>query len=306
MITLKQLQYFSAVARLRHFGRAAEECHVSQPALSVQIQELESTLGATLIERRRNALALTQLGEEVHRRAHNILADVRDLTDFARHRPALLTGPLNLGVIPSIAPYLLPAVLPLLQSRFTRLELKLRESQTRMLVEELRDGRLDVALLSLPIHEPWVEQIQLFDDRFVLVTPASRAIPRRLPSAADLSGENLLLLEEGHCMRDQALTYCQAAHTGTHRQFGAASLATIVQMVANGYGSTLLPEIALPVEIRDNPAVSVHNFTAPEPKRTVGLIWRRTSPRKSDFIELGRAIVEAAAGIERNYAGDAV
>ena len=193
----------------------------------------------------------------------------------------------------------------LLCSRFTRLELKLRESQTRMLVEELRDGRLDVALLSLPIHEPWVEQIQLFDDRFVLVTPASSAIPRRLPSAADLSGENLLLLEEGHCMRDQALAYCQAARTGTHRQFGAASLATIVQMVANGYGSTLLPEIALPVEIRDNPAVSVHNFAAPEPKRTVGLIWRRTSPRKSDFIELGRAIAEAAAGIERNHAGDA-
>jgi LysR family transcriptional regulator, hydrogen peroxide-inducible genes activator len=292
-ITLKQLRYFAAVARTRHFGRAAEECHVSQPALSVQVQDLEALLGTPLLERRRGGIALTPMGLEVERRARSILSDAGDLVDYVRHGHKLLTGTLRLGVIPSVAPYLLPAVLPRVQGCYPDLDLRLREAQTATLLQELEDGSLDVLLLSLPVGRPRLEVLRLFDDRFLLVTAASRAgdiLPQRPEDLAD----SLLLLEEGHCMRDQALTYCRLASQSARRQYGTSSLATIVQMVANGYGSTLLPEIAVPVEVRGNPAVRVTRFSAPEPMRTLGLAWRGSSARKADFVALGQVVEEAA------------
>jgi LysR family hydrogen peroxide-inducible transcriptional activator len=296
MITLKQLRYFAAVARHRHFGRAAQECHVSQPALSLQIQELESLLGCRLIERRRNAIALTESGLEIAERARRILLEASDLIDHARHRPNLLSGELDLGVIPSIAPYLLPATLPLLQRRFPGLELRLRETQTATLLDELADGALDVALLSLPVERAGIETAALFDDPFLLVVPAEPGQNglRFSPEAA-LSGDSLLLLEEGHCLRDQALSVCGTTRLESRRQYGASSLSTIMQMVANGFGTTLLPAMALPIEMRPDMPVKLFRFALPRPSRAIGLAWRRSSPRRQDFEALGAILSEVGA-----------
>ncbi|RFB79827.1 hydrogen peroxide-inducible genes activator [Methylovirgula sp. 4M-Z18] len=287
MVTLRQLRYFAALARHGHFGRAAEECHVSQPALSVQIQEFEATLQASLIERKRHSIALTPVGAEVLRRANAILADVTDLEDFARHRAGILSGSLSLGVIPSIAPYLLPHALPLLHGRFPDLRLTIRERQTKELVADLKDGNLDVVLIALPLEESWAQTIKVFAEALFLIAPAGSG-------AQQPETDTLLLLEEGHCIHDQALHYCRRNRIPAQQQYGAASLSTIVQMVANGYGKTLLPQIALPVEVRDNMQVAISRLPDPEPVRTVGLAWRRTSPRKTDFVELGRVLTQCA------------
>jgi len=293
MVTLKQLRYFSAVARHRHFGRAAEECHVSQPALSLQIQELEGYLGCQLVERRRGAIALTETGHEIAERAQRILLEASDLVDHARHRPNLLSGDLDFGVIPSIAPYLLPATLPMLQRRYPGLGLRLRETQTATLLDELVDGRLDVALLSLPIDRAGLETLPLFDDPFLLVVPSgSPGNEAPFTPQAALSGENLLLLEEGHCLRDQALSFCGTTRIESRRQYGASSLSTIMQMVANGFGTTLMPAMALPIELRADMPVRLFRFAEPQPSRSIGLAWRRSSPRRQDFEALGRILTE--------------
>ena len=293
MTTLRQLRYLAALARHRHFGRAAEECAVSQPALSVQIQELEAGLRTPLVERSRGRIALTAEGEEIARRAARILAEVADLEDYAQHGTQLLTGPLHLGVIPSIAPYLLPAALPALQARHPTLELRLRESQTAIVVDELQRGLLDVLVLALPIEHPEVETLQLFDDRFVLAVPAAHALAGQPDCTARLlAEERLLLLEEGHCLRDQTLSYCRGVDRDGVASFGASSLSTIIQMVANGLGITVLPEISLPFEVHD-PRISLLRFPEPEPTRAVALAWRRSSPRKRDFVELGKLLTSS-------------
>lgn len=298
MITLKQLRYFAAVARQRHFGRAAAECHVSQPALSLQIQELESFLGIQLVERRRNAVALTEAGRDIAERAGRILMEAQDLVDHARHRPNVLTGRLELGVIPSIAPYLLPATLPRLQENYPALDIGLRETQTATLLDDLVDGRLDVALLSLPVERPGLESLHLFDDAFILVLPAALGGDEAaLTPEAALSGESLLLLEGGHCLRDQALSFCGATSLGSRRQYGASSLSTIMQMVANGFGATLLPAMALPIELRPDMPVRLFRFAAPEPSRSIGLVWRKSSARKSDFHALAHILAEIGGSL---------
>ena len=293
-VTLRQLRYLVALGRHLHFGQAAEACAVSQPALSVQIQELEACLGTTLVERSRGRIELTRDGEEVARRAQRILAEVGDLVDYARHRSRLLTGALRLGAIPSIAPYLLPAALPHLQEAYPALELQIRETQTAVLLDELLRGALDVLLLSLPVRHPELEAIRLFQDRFVLAAPAGHALLARADAApALLAAERLLLLEEGHCLRDQALSLCRQVEPGAMNGFGASSLSTIIQMVANGLGITLLPELSLPFEVHD-PRIALLRFAPPEPSR-VGLVWRRSSPRKRDFVELGKLLPPAGA-----------
>lgn len=296
MITLRQLRYFLAVARHGHFGRAAEECNVSQPSLSAQIQDLEALLGVTLIERKRTGIALTEIGRITERRARDIVTGALDLMDFTRHQMAVLAGSLNLGVIPSIAPYLLPRALAHLQKRFPTLQLKLRETLTDTLLKEVSAGRLDVALVSLPIMQPGLESIRLFDEAFVLLAPAAKAAELRARTRRNLAlaSGDLLLLEEGHCMRDQALTFCRGLGADTRRQYGASSLSTITQMVANGYGTTLLPEIAVPTEVHPSAPVAVFRLDEPQPRRTIGLVWRKTSARKRDFVELGRVLTEAA------------
>lgn len=281
MVTLRQLRYLEALAETLHFGQAAEACAVTQPALSMQIKELEDELQVSLIERRRSGIELTEQGEEIVRRSRSILASVRDLLDYAKHRERVLTGSLKLGAIPSIAPYLLPAALPELQRRFPDLTLQLRESITETLIRELVSGYLDLILVALPIEDPEVETLHLFDDKFVLAARASKG--KRAKATDMLVHERLLLLEEGHCLRDQALSFCRLVTPEARASFGASSLATIVQMVAHGYGITLLPEMAVASEVHQRSGIRLLHFPAPEPKREIGLAWRKTSPRKPDF-----------------------
>ncbi|MGH6734849.1 MAG: LysR substrate-binding domain-containing protein [Methyloceanibacter sp.] len=296
MVSLRQLRYLESLSETRHFGRAAEACAVSQPALSMQIKELEDDLKLSLVERRKSGIELTEKGEEVARRARTILASVRDLIDYAKGQEGVLSGVLKLGAIPSIAPYLLPAALPELQRRFPALNLQLRETLTENLVRELVTGDLDVILIALPIDDPEVETHYLFDDVFILATKATKATPgraRQRSATADmLSDERLLLLEEGHCLRDQALSYCHMMTREARESFGASSLATIVQMVANGYGITLLPEMAISSEIHRGGDIHLLRFPAPEPKREIGLAWRKTSPRKAEFVQFAQLLCD--------------
>jgi LysR family hydrogen peroxide-inducible transcriptional activator len=292
--TLRQLRYLDALARHRHFGRAANACAVSQPALSMQIRELERDLGVALIERRAHDLALTEAGLDIVRRGERILSEVKDLEDAARRHGGVLSGRLKFGVIPSIAPYVLPRLLPALQQSHPGLEIELRETQTRFLIEELERGTLDVVMIALPAPAPDLETLPLFDDPFLLAAPVSDAMPKRARvTASDIDQSRLILLEEGHCLRDQALAFCHQAGGGPYRELGATSLTTVMQMVANGYGVTLIPEIASAVEARDR-RVRLVRFAKPEPFRTVGLGWRRTSSRVRDFEALGK-IVSAVA-----------
>jgi len=296
MITLRQIRYLSALAEHRHFGRAAEACAVSQPALSMQIRDLERFLGVELVERRPGEVALTDVGLEVARRGDRVLAASRDLVDFAQHRRKVLTGRLALGVIPTVAPYVLPKILPALQHRYPDCRIELRETQTRVLVDELARGTLDVVLLALPVPEAEIETLPLFNDPFLLAVPAGDPRCGRAPlNAADVEHDRLILLEEGHCLRDQALAYCADARH-TPMGLGATSLTTVMQMVANGYGVTLLPKIAAEVEVRDA-RIGLVPFAAPEPGRMIGLGWRPTSPRKADFFAFGRLIAETL-GVE--------
>ena len=289
-VTLKQLRYFDALAREQHFGRAAEACAVTQPALSMQIQDLEASLGISLVERTRNGIKLTPKGEEIANRAQRLLNDVRNLIDYAQHTGGILSGVLRLGVIPSVAPYLLPPLLPLLKDKYPNLELHVRETQTQVLTDELVEGKLDVLLLALPIKNSDVETLSIFDDRFLLAVPKSKKLSGRVRATKDMvEGDRLLLLEEGHCLRDQALTYCTLRQVDAVNTFGASSLSTIVEMVSAGLGITLLPEICVGVEGR-NREIKVMRFVEPEPSREIGLAWRRTSPRREDFLALSKLI----------------
>ena len=292
MVTLRQLRYLDALSRHRHFGRAAVACSVSQPALSMQIRDMERDLGVNLVERRSNDIVLTETGDEIATRAERILSAVHDLEEFARHRGQVLSGPLKLGVIPSLAPYVLPGLLPLLQDRFPKLQLELRETQTRFLIDELVRGSLDVIMIALPAAHPEVLTVALFDDVFLFAAPAADALPKRMRiTADDIDPRRLILLEEGHCLRDQALAFCNDHGTDTLKELGATSLTTVMQMVANGYGVTLMPEIALGVEARDE-RVTLRRFAKPEPFRTIGLGWRKTSSRARDFQALGKIIAD--------------
>ena len=295
MLTLRQLRYLDALARHGHFSRAADECAVSQPALSMQIRELERDLGAELVERRQGAIVLTEAGLEVAQRAKSILSATRDLADCVSRKEKLLAGKLRLGIIPTLAPYVLPRLLPNLNRHYPDLNLDLLETQTKTLLSELAQGSLDVILLALPIEKGEFETSILFEDRFLLAVPADDPLPERARvTTGDVSARRLVLLEEGHCLRDQALIYCGEA--GRERtRLGATSLATVLQMVASGYGVTLLPEVAINVEVRDE-RVKLLRFVEPQPRRNIGLAWRPTSPRKADFLELGRVLIEALKG----------
>ncbi|MGX9390393.1 hydrogen peroxide-inducible genes activator [Nitrobacteraceae bacterium UC4446_H13] len=295
MLSLKQLRYFDAVARTRHFGRAAERCAVTQPALSMQIQELEKILGVKLIERSRGRIMLTKAGRDIAERAARVLAAARDIVDVARAQGDTLAGPLRFGVIPSIAPYVLPALLPVIRDRHPDLDLHLRETQTQHLVRELSDGGLDLLLLALPVDAPEIETHPLFDDRFLLAMPSSRQLAHRIHATSELlEQDRLLLLEEGHCLRDQALAFCNLRRVDNIDTFGASNLSTIVQMVSNGLGMTLLPEMSIKLECRRSD-IHLMRFADPQPNRVIGLAWRRSSPRAHHFIEFGELIASVMA-----------
>ena len=275
-ITLKQFRYFDAVARHRHFGRAAEASAVTQPALSMQIKELEEALGTQLFERGARQASLTPLGEELAVRVRDVLRAVDEIGDLARATGDLLVGRLRIGVIPTIAPYLLPKVMQSLGRDHPQLDLYVRETVTPKLLQELRDGRLDTAIVALPVSEPSLTETELFREDFVLVRPAAdKNAP--LPSKEGLRAMRLLLLEEGHCFRDQALSFCEMGGSHPREMLDGSSLSTLVQMVGAGIGVTLLPEMALPIETR-SANVSVHRFPSARPTRTIGMVWRASSP----------------------------
>ncbi|MGF1502703.1 MAG: LysR substrate-binding domain-containing protein [Paracoccaceae bacterium] len=291
-LTLKQLRYVDALARHGHFGRAAAACAISQPALSMQVRELEDSLGTALFERTARQVRPTGFGAEFVERARAILRAVDELGDLARASRESLIGRLRIGVIPTVAPYLLPQIVAALNGRYRGLDIRIRETLTPRLVEELRDGRLDAAIVALPIAETGLTELPLFRESFVLVRPAGDAA-EPVPAVDRLREMPLLLLEEGHCLRDQALAYCEL-HSGAARDLlDGSSLATLVQMVGAGIGVTLIPEMAVPVEIRSAP-VSVAAFPEPAPARTIGMVWRETSPLADRLGQIAEVVRGAA------------
>ncbi|XDB00118.1 LysR substrate-binding domain-containing protein [Sulfitobacter sp. LCG007] len=274
-LTLKQLRYFQALAQHGHFGRAAETCAISQPALSVQIRDLERALGTTLFERGARQVRLTGFGETLLGRVGDILRSVDDLGDLARADRDGLAGPLRVGVIPTVAPYLLPRIIGELTRVHPGLEINIRESVTPKLLRELDAGRLDTAIVALPLSEPTLTEVALFSEDFVLIRPGADA-GKPVPDRESLREMRLLLLEEGHCFRDQALAFCNL-QPAPRELMDASSLSTLVQMVGAGIGVTLIPEMALGVELR-SADVSVSRFRDPVPQRTIGMAWRKASP----------------------------
>ncbi|MFK8251696.1 hydrogen peroxide-inducible genes activator [Ancylobacter terrae] len=291
MISLRQLRYLETLGRTRHFGRAAALCGVSQPALSMQIRDLEARLGVALVERGRDGVRLTEAGNDAAERGRAILLAVADLEASAAIHGRPLEGRFRLGVIPSIAPFLLPRLLPAARRLYPGLELGLRETQTDMLLGELLAGDLDAVILSLPVDHADLAALPLFEDAFLLAVPADAPVPADGMASADLlMREDLLLLEDGHCLRDQALQVCANIDPRRLRSYGATSLTTIVQLVANGQGVTLLPELFVEAERMADERVRLMRFTVPEPRRVVGLVWRRSAPRTADIEALAELV----------------
>jgi len=289
MITLKHLRYFTALAQHRHFQRAAEACAISQPALSLQIKELETLLGAPLVERGSRQIGLTALGEVFEKRARRILLEVAELSDLARAAQGRMQGTLRLGMISTVAPYLFPPVIRRLLEEMPDLDLRPRETTTDKLIEELTAGRLDAAVMALPVSEPGLEEHFLFEEEFHLVRPAQSAgdalpFPGLLPP-----GMRLLLLEEGHCFREQALGYCSMKNDVAPDMLEGTSLATLVQMVEAGIGVTLIPAMAIARETAGSD-VSVTRLSPPRPVRRIGMIWRASNPLSQQFSEIAALI----------------
>tara|TARA_R110002072_G_scaffold235496_1_gene393097 strand:- start:56 stop:970 length:915 start_codon:yes stop_codon:yes gene_type:complete len=294
-VTLKQMRYFEALARHRHFGRAADVCAISQPALSMQIKDLEETLGAALFERQARQLGLTGLGEDFLIRVQSILQAVDELSDLARASTDLMAGRLRFGVIPTIAPYMLPAVIRRLSDGHPELDIHIRESLTPTLLRELSEGRLDAALVALPVSEQSLTEIALFSEDFVLVRPAEDA-DKPVPDGDTLREMRLLLLEEGHCFRDQALAFCNQRQMRPRELLDGSSLTTLVQMVGAGLGVTLIPAMAVDIEARAA-GVAIAQFASPAPARTIGMIWRRTSPLARQFSQIAQIVRQTAQSL---------
>lgn len=299
-VTLKQLTYFIALAEARNFGRAAAKVNVTQPALSVQIRELEERLGTTLMERQPRDIVLTPTGHDVLRHAKRVLAEMRDLQAAARLRDKL-SGRVTLGVIPTVAPYLLPVALPMLRGQNVNLDLRVRESRTERLIEELKNGILDAAVVALPSDVPGLVEHPLFRDRFLLAGSLAQisklaAAPETLrPTTID--PDRLLLLEEGHCLSDQALEVCAMERSATRVDLSASSLATLCRLVAEGFGLTFLPEIALASENRAVPDMATLRFGEPQPARLIGLVRRKSNAGGGWFEELADTLAKAGKSL---------
>jgi LysR family transcriptional regulator, hydrogen peroxide-inducible genes activator len=299
-VTLRQLRYFDALVRHGHFGRAAEACSVSQPALSMQIKEMEIALGGVLLERGGRQVALTSFGEELLQRVREILRSVDELGDFARASRDRLAGRLRVGMIPTIAPYLLPKIIENLSRAHPELDIHVRETLTPKLIKEVAEGRLDTAIVALPVSEPSLTEIALFKENFLLVRPGEQdGTP--VPSRESLREMKLLLLEEGHCFRDQALSFCNMQ--APREVLDASSLSTLVQMVGAGIGVTLIPEMAVEVETR-SASVSVARFKNPQPSRTIGMVWRKSSPLARQLHQISEAVCLSAGKMRQRQVGE--
>ncbi len=298
-LTLKQLRYFEALARHGHFGRAADTCAISQPALSMQIKELEETLGTDLFERGARLVRLTRFGEDFALRARDILRAVGELEDLARASQGGLVGRLRIGVIPTVAPYLLPTIIGNLMQMNPALDIHVRETVTPKLIQDLAAGRLDTAIVALPVSEVSMTEVALFSEDFVLVRPAvdeGKPVPNR-----DMLREmRLLLLEEGHCFRDQALSFCNL-HAATPRELlDGSSLSTLVQMVSAGIGVTLIPDMAVAVETR-SASVAISRLPDPQPSRSIGMIWRKSNPLAAQLLKVAEVVRQSADALRQQH-----
>src|ERR1700755_1120921 len=299
-LTLRQLRYFDALARHGHFGRAADACSISQPALSMQIKEMEEELGGALLERSARQVTLTRLGEEMIERVRDILRSVDELGDFARASGDRFAGRLRVGMIPTVAPSLLPRIIGDLTRMHPELDIQVREALTPKLIQELSEGRLDTAIVALPVSESSLTEVALFSEDFLLVRPRKdEGTP--VPSREMLREMRLLLLEEGHCFRDQALSFCNMQSAPPREMLDANSLSTLVQMVSAGIGVTLIPEMAVPVETR-SASVSLARFKNPQPSRTIGMVWRKTSPLARQLTQISEAVCLSAGKTRQRLA----
>ena len=301
-MNLRDLRYLVAVADHRHFGRAAEACFVSQPTLSTQIKKLESELGVELIERASRQIMLTETGQRVVDRARVILREEDAIHDLARLTKDPASGSIRIGLFPTLGPYLLPHVVPHVRDAFPDLELLLVEEKTEEVLRDLRDGRLDVGVLALPVADDRLHAEPLFEEEFVLAVPAEQHVPMRDDGTVDVSvlaGESVLLLEDGHCLRDQALSVCHLAGARERSGFRATSLETLRQMVAAGVGMTLLPALAVHPPVPVSPDVRLLHFADPVPSRQIAMFWRETSAYRDFLPRLAEVFRDLPPGLVR-------
>jgi LysR family hydrogen peroxide-inducible transcriptional activator len=293
--TLKQLQYLVALQDHGHFGRAADACFVTQSTLSAGLRELETLIGVTLVERTRRVVRFTPLGERIADKARRVLREADELGDMARAACRPLSGEMRMSVIPTIAPFMLPRILPRLRHDYPDLKLFLREEPSAPACERLHNGRTDCVLLALPFACGEVTAEPLFDDRLFVAFPTDEdnAPPSAIPAAA-IDENRLLLLEDGHCLKDHALAACNRPELRAEATMLGTSLHTIVQMVDNGLGMTMLPEMALRSGILDNTHITARPLDAENAMRKIALVWRRASPREKDFRLLAQVLAEAA------------
>jgi LysR family hydrogen peroxide-inducible transcriptional activator len=297
-MNLRDLRYLVALADERHFGRAAERCYVSQPTLSAQIRKLEEYLGVPLVERRPKRVTLTPTGEKVIERARRLLQEADAIVEIAHTERDPLAGQLRVALIPTVGPYLLPHVARRLQRALPRLKLLLYEYQTGPLLAKLRDGELELGILALPVAGEGLAAAELYQEPFTLAVPSSHPLAaREKVRVADLDGETLLLLEDGHCLRDQALEVCSRVGVGEEQDYRATSLETLRQMVAAGHGVTLLPELAANSPVGTARGLRIKPFVKPAPSRTIGAVWRKSTTR-SRAIEAVVATIRAAMNEE--------
>ena len=302
-MNLRDLHYLVALADHRHFGRAAAASFVSQPTLSTQIRKLEDELGVSLVERAPRRVMLTPIGREIAERARRVIAEVGQMGEIARRSQDPEAGTVRLGIFPTLAPYLLPHVLPDLRKRFPRLELLLVEEKTDQILARLRDGRLDAGLLALPIHDDQLHIEPLFDEPFLLAVPQAHPLAKKTSlHLRDLDNQHLLLLEEGHCLRDQALDVCHMAGADERDGFRATSLETLRQMVAAGVGITLLPVLAVQPPVPLSGDIHLLAFRGDPPHRRIAMLWRRSSAMAgflqqmaAEFHKLPKALLQTTA-----------
>lgn len=298
-MNLRDLRYLVAVADHRHFGRAAEACFVSQPTLSTQIKKLEAELGVELVERNPRNVMLTPVGADVVERARTVIHEADDITEIARRAKDPESGSIRIGLFPTLAPYLLPHVVPNVHRRFPDLELLLVEEKTEEVLRRLRDGRLDAGVLALPVNDDSLHQDDLFVEDFLLAVPTDDPLASSdgpVPSSV-LDGERVLLLEEGHCLREQALAVCDLSGASERDGFRATSLETLRQMVAAGVGMTLLPNLAVQSPVPSSPDVHVVPFTDPVPHREIAMFWRKSSPFREFLPRLAEVFRELPPGL---------
>jgi LysR family hydrogen peroxide-inducible transcriptional activator len=298
-VNLRDLQYLVALAETGHFGRAAEACFVSQPTLSTQIKKLETELGVELLERNPRHIMLTEAGEQIVERAKTVLAETDNIRAIAKRAQDPESGTLRMGLFPTLAPYLLPHVVPHVHERFPKLELLLVEEKTEVILQRLRDGRLDVGVLALPVHDEQLHRELLFSEDFLLAVPSDDPLAREAGpvEASVLARENVLLLEEGHCLRDQALEVCRLAGAEERAGFRATSLETLRQMVAAGVGVTLLPELAVQPPVPASEDVHLLRFAEPVPRRRIAMFWRRTSVYRDFLPKLAEVLRDLPPGL---------